>query len=386
MRAADRSACAVEIHAQMWAAFRPSPSVVQPEVLLKPLTLPQLGEIRIEDAGLAIGRNEQPFASCGRIANTLSREHARIVHKDGFVYLTDLKSRKGTTVNRVRLGRAPCKLSDGDEICFAGVLSYRVAISAPSSAPHLLTLTPQSEQPDLGPIAIARFPFHIGKADAMFSKYVNEGSHSPEFDFLSRRHAYIYHKDGQAYVEDLGSANGTFVDGQRLERAVPLTEGAVVAFGGTHFVYRVSITRQAVVELAAGKARVANAPDPNLPPADEGTQFIAAPASFLRILCDDDRPKEAPASDGASVPAPLAKQPVASRRPRGRFITLLHELASLRAGGEPERAPRRGWIGAAAGVLAVLVLTVYVLNAPQRDLKNALARGARRSAARAASG
>lgn len=239
-----------------------------------------------------------------------------------------------------------------------------------------LTLTPTSEESGLEPISIAKFPFQIGKADATFAKFVSESAHGQEFEYLSRRHAFIYQRDGQAYVEDLGSSNGTYVDGRRLENAVPLNDGAVVAFGGNHFVYRVSITRQTVVELAAGNPRAPRAPDPITPPADEGTQFIAAPASFLRLLCEADRPKEAAAAAGAAVPAPLAKASVTSRRPRGRIRSLWSELVSLTAGADPDRTPRRwGWAGAAAGVLAVLALTAYGLNAPERHLKDALARG-----------
>jgi membrane fusion protein, multidrug efflux system len=147
MQVADRSASAVEIHAQMWAGFRPAPLARHLDVVLKPLSRPELGEIRIDDAVFAIGRTEQPFASYGNdIINLLSRRHARIFRKDGFVYLADLESRNGTTVNRVAIGRAPSKLRDGDEICFGDALSYRVQIT-PRTRPEgslTLTLTPKS--------------------------------------------------------------------------------------------------------------------------------------------------------------------------------------------------------------------------------------------------
>jgi hypothetical protein len=244
-------------------------------------------------------------------------------------------------------------------------------------APRLeLTLTPTSADSGLEPIAIAKFPFFIGKADGMFCKHVSEVAHGREFEYLSRRHAYIYHKDGHAFVEDLGSSNGTFVDGQRLMRAVALKDGAVLTFGGKPFVYRVGIARPAVVELDAGAVRAPQAkPDPIAPPADEGTQFIAAPGSFLRLLCDADRPQAADAAAGSAVPAPLAQQPLAKRRPRGRILKLWSELASLRAG-ETDRAPRRWWwTGAVAGILGTLALTSYVLSAPERHFKDALAEG-----------
>src|SRR4029079_16250015 len=43
---------------------------------------------------------------------------------------------------------------------------------------------------------------------------------------VSRRHAYLQEIDGGVEVGDLGSSNGTFVNGRRLERPVNLAAGA----------------------------------------------------------------------------------------------------------------------------------------------------------------
>lgn len=49
---------------------------------------------------------------------------------------------------------------------------------------------------------------------------------------LSRRHAEIYQENGQTYIRDLGSANGTWVDGQQLShQPVPLRAGSQVWLG-----------------------------------------------------------------------------------------------------------------------------------------------------------
>jgi serine phosphatase RsbU (regulator of sigma subunit) len=48
---------------------------------------------------------------------------------------------------------------------------------------------------------------------------------------VSRRHARVSLVDGQPVIEDLGSTNGTFLDGQRLARPTPWNEGNPVRIG-----------------------------------------------------------------------------------------------------------------------------------------------------------
>jgi hypothetical protein len=48
---------------------------------------------------------------------------------------------------------------------------------------------------------------------------------------VSHRHARIYHSDGEWYVEDLGSTNGTFVNDRPLTRPVVLRPGDTVSIG-----------------------------------------------------------------------------------------------------------------------------------------------------------
>lgn len=50
-------------------------------------------------------------------------------------------------------------------------------------------------------------------------------------DYSSSRHARIYPQNGQWFVEDLGSTNGTFVADQRVEAPTPLPTGTPVRVG-----------------------------------------------------------------------------------------------------------------------------------------------------------
>lgn len=56
------------------------------------------------------------------------------------------------------------------------------------------------------------------------------------FDEVSRKHALIWRADGQAWIRDLGSANGTLVDGNTVgDRPVPLSHGATITLAGRRY-------------------------------------------------------------------------------------------------------------------------------------------------------
>src|SRR5438445_7350392 len=48
---------------------------------------------------------------------------------------------------------------------------------------------------------------------------------------VSRQHAQLLHLDGDYFIEDLGSSNGTFLNGKRIHERTPLTEGDTLQIG-----------------------------------------------------------------------------------------------------------------------------------------------------------
>ncbi|HSW17663.1 MAG TPA: FHA domain-containing protein [Ramlibacter sp.] len=351
-----------------------------PGIVLKPLSRPELGEIRV-DGVLAVGRAEQPFATYqDDIVVMLSRRHARIFCEAGVVYVADLESRNGTTVNRAAVGPSPSALRDGDELCFGGVLSYRVEISPRTTArpdAFTLTLSPASQGAGLETLIITRFPFLVSKTDGALCR--QRGEHAAQLSYLSRRHAHIFLKGGGAYIEDLGSTNGTFVDGLRLQEcAARLQDGALLAFGGDHFTYRVGINQAARLDLPKPReaAPAAQARPADKPISDAGkTTFVAAPTSFLDIFCVENVLGESADGNGVTAPA-VADQAPARRRSRGRAVALWSELASVFQGHDEEGAKRSAW-KAAALVAAVVLATgaLYWWSASDRSVKELVAQG-----------
>ena len=56
-------------------------------------------------------------------------------------------------------------------------------------------------------------------------------------DYASGRHAQLTRHGGLLYVEDLGSTNGTFVNGRKTVGATPLRSGDTIRVGSTTFRY-----------------------------------------------------------------------------------------------------------------------------------------------------
>jgi len=85
----------------------------------------------------------------------------------------------------------------------------------------------------------------VGQVTTLSGSRINIGRlarselHLP-FEGVSRQHARILWKDGGYWLEDLGSANGTFVQGNRIQRHL-LADGDVLQLG-PRVVFRYSIT------------------------------------------------------------------------------------------------------------------------------------------------
>jgi len=82
--------------------------------------------------------------------------------------------------------------------------------------------------------------------DLLIGRRNEESDHIPDVDMypfagyllgVSRRHALIYQQNSRLMLEDLGSSNGTFINGERLSPndPTPLYDGAEVSLGKLHF-------------------------------------------------------------------------------------------------------------------------------------------------------
>ena len=106
---------------------------------------------------------------------------------------------------------------------------------------------------------------------------------------LSRRHAVVRRHASRLQVEDLGSTNGTYVDGTRIEEPTILGGGAEIQLG----------TTKLVVEGVLPAGREGAEPET---PAIARLRSPRAPASRFRQRCRSSPPE--PAAAAAATPAP----------------------------------------------------------------------------------
>jgi len=151
-----------------------------------------------------------------------------------------------------------------------------------------------------GPTPGVTFPLEgdqliIGR-DAVNAVAINDAE-------VSRKHARLTFQGGKYVIEDLGSTNGTFVNGQRLVSSTVLKPGDVVSLGEQIVLMYEGLSSDAGATMigrkaarpAAAPAPVAPAPQysaPSAPPAPSGSPasrnlpiFIAIGALALICLC-----------------------------------------------------------------------------------------------------
>ncbi|WP_167389067.1 FHA domain-containing protein [Caballeronia ptereochthonis] len=371
--------------AQGFSVAEQQPSVGEAfDVILKPMPNRELGsdadrlsEIRIDENLFAIGRAEAPFdASPPDAVAQLSRRHARIFIEHGLVYIADLGSKNGTAVNGAPVRDTPARVRDDDVISFGSRLSYRVQLAPRArrlgAAKQVgITLVPQRDDLGLQPIELAQFPFLVSKTDATFSRYRDQYPH--QVNYVSRRHAHVFVKGGAPFVEDLGSTNGTFVNGERLgASAVGLKDGDTVAFGGTHFAYTVHVHgdegESTLTEMAALDQDELDS---------DKTTFVGSAHSFLDIFCVDQAAAREDEINEDARPLPAEESCQDARHAkRGKFALFVAELRKALASDDP-RATRRTRI-VVAGVLAALVAggaALFYGGSSERQAKSLMAHG-----------
>ncbi len=163
----------------------------------------------------------------------VSRQHAAIEQQNGRYLLRDLGSTNGTYVNNVRLPSGqPQLLEPGDVIRIGDKAGNNVRLvfnlSAAESGEPLSLAAPGTMR--LEPVQLGtQERFTLGRAADNHLTLAHPA--------VSRYHAEIRQTPGGAQLVDLGSQNGTYVNGRRVSGPQPLQVGDIVQVGPYKVVY-----------------------------------------------------------------------------------------------------------------------------------------------------
>lgn len=313
-------------------------------------------EYRVDDQPLVFGRDASADIVVG--ADAASRRHAEVRPTAGGYVLVDHSS-NGTTVNGLPvegsrvLARGDVIAIGPDEFRFTvepaelpdevirpkrptpnpqlndtlfGVPAFVPSPAAPAVTQPLAALLVRSGA-SKGQRLLVRSPVaNIGRADYN-DVVVNDVS-------VSSAHAKLQLREDVWILTDLGSTNGTFVDGEPALGEMPLGPGATIKLGAVRLMFE-------PLETAG---------PPEQPIANVGTQQIAEPQEAAVADVSDVRAAESPSAPAA---APPAEPPAVARRPvRPPRASVAQESSSSRTA-----AIVAGLIVVAAAVIAYMLLS-----------------------------
>jgi pSer/pThr/pTyr-binding forkhead associated (FHA) protein len=268
---------------------------------LQPIENQEIAPIEINQALFAIGRHSAPFDSYpGKLVDQLSRRHARLFEDKGSIFLMDIGSQNGTRINGSPLGAAPTPVAPGDEIQF-GTLRFKVINHASDELTSRQEVGKQIQLRAAGDdkatlVVVNELPCLVGRSEGIIAEYCT--LQSIDNQLLSRRHA-LFFADGDALcLEDLGSTNGTRVNGEPLSGdPITLSDGDQVQFGGLAALsFRLSILLPgADLEATVVGPQAATGPGDDALPERPPTIWMDKPDSFLEVFC------EAPEDQAAEV-------------------------------------------------------------------------------------
>lgn len=282
---------------------------------------------------------------------SVSSRHASLRQHGGSYLIVDEGSTNGTFLGEVRLApHAPRVIENGDRVRVGRVwLELRLEIVAQSSSPQdtreLALQLVQQALASHGEEVVPRVIVIAGPDEGKVLLLLRSGvpmlvgrGHGVDLALdevdASRRHVQIVRKAEQVWVRDLGSKNGTFLQGKRLpsERDALWRSGEELCIGQDVFIHQ-NPAMEALLELERC--------------ADEK---IAA-GEVLQAPEDVSSPELSPLPSEASLPGSSEKAELSPLAP----------IAEVPRGNPRPPVSRSGW-GASDVLVVILALGVLILS------------------------
>lgn len=227
-------------------------------------------------------------------SRSVSRQHAQIVKSGERFFVEDLGSRNGTFLNGQQVKRFPLRhldvLSIGPEVDLifletSSVLPPPVARPAPPRATIVWSVGP--------------FAGRVEEVPPDRGLVLGRGANTELAGAISRQHAVVTIRGDHVTVEDLASANGTWVNGQRISAVTRLADRDEVSLANL-IKFRVII-----VSDAAAPAVVTGEQEP--------VTVVLRPSRARDSPALDMRPMGAPGSPSSAAVPTAAPRPELGR-------------------------------------------------------------------------
>jgi ABC-type multidrug transport system ATPase subunit/pSer/pThr/pTyr-binding forkhead associated (FHA) protein/ABC-type multidrug transport system permease subunit len=182
---------------------------------------------------LVLGKS--PECDLIMLEGEISRQHAQIIHNsNNELYIVDLGSTNGTFVNGRKLEPGvPYQININDEISFSSSLGNRITFDPDNFTSKRAINQSKNESSDFREILgttdildkLNRKPkITIGRSTECDVVLPGQSS-------ISRKHAVIEKRGKRFFLTDLGSMNGTFLNGKRIDGSVEVRETDAIYIG-----------------------------------------------------------------------------------------------------------------------------------------------------------
>ncbi len=148
------------------------------------------------------------------------------------------------------------RINAGDRICIGNTLLVFEEVASHDDPTRLAVATETDNlKLDTEIEVLADLPITIGREASRLVKRLDHPS-------VSRRHAEVIGHENRVTIRDLGSSNGTYVNGVRIHRRADIKKGDRVGLGPYHFVLRDN--RLCPIESGNRFTRLSGAPNADL--------------------------------------------------------------------------------------------------------------------------
>lgn len=276
---------------------------------------------------------------CDLVVNlpAVSGRHCRLTQDDAGFALEDLQSTNGTFVNGSRI-TGIVRISSGDRVT--------LGLTAPMPWPSDHASPVQGD--------VSRFPTLTFRGESILVGRGEGCDRVLDFPMVSGKHARLVRSGNQVLVEDVGSSNGTFVNGQQIARPTPVRPGDLISLGSYTVVFGIEPEARVMPPVPTGTPVVATAVMPAITPFTSSSPAPVAIPTSPTEASDVERQPEV--RTGGFV-----EELAATLRPPARLAALLGQaplialvlVAVFRVDSRGLATPE-GWASASASVAAVL--------------------------------